>query len=64
MLIPKLKNLMTEMPLANVARKKNVLIFVGSKLNKVLHNFNECLFICVDFRCVANHMQMWLGKKW
>ena len=24
---------------------------------------NECLFIYVDFRCVANHMQMWLGKK-
>ena len=24
---------------------------------------NECLFICVDFRCVANHMQMWLGKQ-
>jgi hypothetical protein len=24
---------------------------------------NECLSIYVDFRCVANHMQMWLEKK-
>jgi len=30
---------MTEMQLANVDRKKKcLLIFVGSKLNKVLHN--------------------------
>jgi len=24
---------------------------------------NKCLFIYVDFRCLANHMQMLLGKK-
>jgi len=36
----KVKKTLTEMPLANVAReKKCLLIFVGSKLNKVLHNF-------------------------
>jgi hypothetical protein len=38
----------------------------SNNLNKVLLFYiisNECLFICVDFRCVANHMQMWLRKK-
>ena len=33
-------------------------LFVGSKLIKCYTISKECLFICVDFRCVANHMQM------
>jgi hypothetical protein len=45
------KNLMTEMPLANVARKKKcLLIFVGSKLNKVLHNFKRVFVHLCQFQ--------------
>jgi hypothetical protein len=55
---------MTEMSLANVARKKNVCwyLLVLSWIKCYIIS-NKCLFIYVDFRCLANHMQMLLGKK-
>jgi hypothetical protein len=55
---------MTEMQLANVDRKKKgcwyLLVLSWIKCYIIP---NECLFICVDFRCVVYHMQIWLGKK-